>query len=98
MTTVAKGQPIELTSPSLHMADMEVDASSSSVEQEGDLYTRLKTLQRQLEFYEIQVVSAYPVDLHQTERAIYLYHKQSLVTQAPHILATVVGAKWFSPA
>ena len=66
MTTVARGQPIELTSPSLHMADMEVDAPSSSVEQEGDLYTRLKTLQRQLEFYEIQVNIAYPVDLHQT--------------------------------
>lgn len=55
MTTVAKGQPIELTSPAL-AADMEVDApSSSNVDSEGDLYTRLKTLQRQLEFYEIQV-------------------------------------------
>ena len=30
-------------------------SASSSAETEGDLYTRLKTLQRQLEFYEIQV-------------------------------------------
>ncbi len=55
MTTVAKGQPIELTTPSVHMTDMEVDAPRSSLEPEGDLYTRLKTLQRQLEFCEIQV-------------------------------------------
>ena len=30
-------------------------AAASAAESEGDLYTRLKTLQRQLEFYEIQV-------------------------------------------
>ena len=38
----------------------DVDAGKSTsthhaAESEGDLYTRLKTLQRQLEFYEIQV-------------------------------------------
>lgn len=58
MTTVAKGQPIELTSQPVGLADMEVDAPSTSAEPEGDLYTRLKTLQRQLEFYEIQVSPA----------------------------------------
>lgn len=56
MTTVAKGQPIELTNRDVLTADMDVDApSTNNVEPEGDLYTRLKTLQRQLEFYEIQV-------------------------------------------
>ena len=55
MTTVAKGRPIELTSPSVYTTDMDVDAPSNSAEPESDLYTRLKTLQRQLEFYEIQV-------------------------------------------
>ena len=34
--------------------DMELEAP---VEKEEDLYTKLKTLQRQLEFYEIQVHS-----------------------------------------
>lgn len=39
---------------------MEVDqvASSSSTAADEDLYTRLKTLQRQLEFLEIQVSAA----------------------------------------
>lgn len=34
---------------------MEVDAPHTAVAAEEDLYTRLKTLQRQLEFLEIQV-------------------------------------------
>ena len=39
-------------------AGMDVDHASSTTDSaapEGDLYTRLKALQRQLEFYEIQV-------------------------------------------
>ena len=54
-TTVAKGQPVELTSHAPTLMDVEMDTSAQSAEAEEDLYTRLKTLQRQLEFYEIQV-------------------------------------------
>lgn len=53
--TVAKGQPVELTSHTPTLMDVEMDPSVQSAEPEEDLYTRLKTLQRQLEFYEIQV-------------------------------------------
>ena len=53
-TTVAKGQPVELTSHT-PMMDVDMEASTQAAEPEEDLYTRLKTLQRQLEFYEIQV-------------------------------------------
>ena len=38
-----------------------MEGSSQSAEPEEDLYTRLKTLQRQLEFYEIQVSSTVPL-------------------------------------
>ena len=34
---------------------MDVDLETGVEEEDDDLYTRLKTLQRQLEFYEIQV-------------------------------------------
>ncbi len=34
---------------------MDVDFETGVEEEDDDLYTRLKTLQRQLEFYEIQV-------------------------------------------
>ena len=54
-TTVAKGQPVELTSRNSTLMDVEMDPAAQSAEPEEDLYTRLKTLQRQLEFYEIQV-------------------------------------------
>ncbi len=54
-TTVAKGQPVELTSHTPILMDVEMDPSAQSSEPDEDLYTRLKTLQRQLEFYEIQV-------------------------------------------
>lgn len=54
-TTVAKGQPVELTSHIPVLMDVELDPSAQSSEPDEDLYTRLKTLQRQLEFYEIQV-------------------------------------------
>ncbi len=54
-TTVAKGQPVELTSHTPILMDVEMDLSAQSSEPDEDLYTRLKTLQRQLEFYEIQV-------------------------------------------
>ena len=54
-TTVAKGQPVELTSHTPILMDVEMDPSAQSLEPDEDLYTRLKTLQRQLEFYEIQV-------------------------------------------
>ncbi len=54
-TSVAKGQPVELTTHTPTLMDVEMDASAQSSEPEEDLYTRLKTLQRQLEFYEIQV-------------------------------------------
>jgi hypothetical protein len=40
-------EPKELEQPT----DMEVEAAG---EEDDDLYTRLKTLQRQLEFFEIQ--------------------------------------------
>ncbi|DBA94058.1 hypothetical protein WJX77_006802 [Trebouxia sp. C0004] len=53
-TTVAKGQPAELTSHTPILMDVEMDPSTQSSEPDEDLYTRLKTLQRQLEFYEIQ--------------------------------------------
>ena len=55
--TVAKGPPVELTSHTPTLMDVEMEGSSSATEPEEDLYTRLKTLQRQLEFYEIQVSS-----------------------------------------
>jgi len=54
-TTVAKGQPVELTSHTPVLMDVEMDPSAQSSEPDEDLYIRLKTLQRQLEFYEIQV-------------------------------------------
>ena len=54
-TTVAKGAPVELTSHTPILMDIETESSSLAAELEEDLYTRLKTLQRQLEFYEIQV-------------------------------------------
>ena len=34
---------------------MDMDLETGAEEEDTDLYTRLKTLQRQLEFYEIQV-------------------------------------------
>ena len=34
---------------------VEMDLETGAEEEDSDLYTRLKTLQRQLEFYEIQV-------------------------------------------
>lgn len=34
---------------------MDMDLETGPEEEDNDLYTRLKTLQRQLEFYEIQV-------------------------------------------
>jgi len=34
---------------------MDMDLETGVEEEDNDLYTRLKTLQRQLEFYEIQV-------------------------------------------
>ena len=40
---------------------MEVQEQAS--DEDGDLYTRLKTLQRQLEFFEIQVRITTPVQL-----------------------------------
>ena len=64
-TTVAKGQPVELTSHNSTLMDVEMDPSVSSAEPEEDLYTRLKTLQRQLEFYEIQVSNWQLVICHQ---------------------------------
>lgn len=54
-TTVAKGRPVELTSHVPTLMDVDMDSSGNSADPEEDLYTRLKTLQRQLEFYEIQV-------------------------------------------
>ena len=64
-TTVAKGQPVELTSHTSTLMDVEMDPSAQSAEPEEDLYTRLKTLQRQLEFYEIQVHNCKPMIYHQ---------------------------------
>ena len=54
-TTVAKGRPVELTSHTPTLMDVEMDPAAQSSQPDEDLYTRLKTLQRQLEFYEIQV-------------------------------------------
>ena len=45
--------------------DVEMDPNAQSAEPEEDLYTRLKTLQRQLEFYEIQVPDCKPMICHQ---------------------------------
>ena len=64
-TTVAKGQPVELTSHTPTLMDVEMEPSAQSAEPEEDLYTRLKTLQRQLEFYEIQVSDCKPMICHQ---------------------------------
>ena len=64
-TTVAKGQPVELTSHNSTLMDVEMDPSAQPVVPEEDLYTRLKTLQRQLEFYEIQVARPKLVIYHQ---------------------------------
>jgi hypothetical protein len=41
--------------PAAKAASMDVDAAPASGAESEDLYTRLKTLQRQLEFLEIQV-------------------------------------------
>ena len=38
------------------LKDMDVDAAPQVVDDGEDLYTRLKVWQRQLEFYEIQVI------------------------------------------
>lgn len=43
---------------------MDMDLETGVEEEDDDLYTRLKTLQRQLEFYEIQVCS--PCDVCRT--------------------------------
>ncbi len=37
---------------------MDMDLETGAEEEDNDLYTRLKTLQRQLEFYEIQVCTS----------------------------------------
>lgn len=62
-TTVAKGRPVELTSHTPTLMDVDMDPSAQSADPEEDLYTRLKTLQRQLEFYEIQVPEVEAYDL-----------------------------------
>ena len=59
MTTVEKPPGVgvassKLLSPVVN-ADVDMDHPAVAEEPEEDLYTTLKTLQRQLEFYEIQV-------------------------------------------
>ena len=61
MTTVEKppsmGVKSKLLSPAVE-PDVDMDRPVVAEEPEEDLYTTLKTLQRQLEFYEIQVGSS----------------------------------------
>lgn len=64
-TTVAEGRPVELTSHTPTLMDVDMDPSAQSSDPEEDLYTRLKTLQRQLEFYEIQVPELKAMICHQ---------------------------------
>jgi hypothetical protein len=52
-TTVAAESNNALAS--MGVDEMQVESLDAQGESEGDLYTRLKVLQRQLEFYEIQV-------------------------------------------
>jgi hypothetical protein len=49
---VEKPVPVDLPSTSEGPVDMDVE---NSFEEDEDLYTKLKTLQRQLEFFDIQV-------------------------------------------
>ena len=46
-------KPLEAL-PQASIDDMQVDSAQPDGEPDEDLYTQLKTLQRQLEFYEIQ--------------------------------------------
>ena len=59
MTEVEKPVPADLLVKGKDkvLADepMDMDLEVGAEEEDSDLYTRLKTLQRQLEFYEIQV-------------------------------------------
>ena len=59
MTEVEKPVPADLLVKGKDkvLADepMDMDLEVAPEEEDSDLYTRLKTLQRQLEFYEIQV-------------------------------------------
>ena len=55
MAQVMVDKPVKIPPPPPEEpVDMELEAPQ---EEEEDLYTKLKTLQRQLEFYEIQVHS-----------------------------------------
>ena len=82
-TTVAKGRPVELTSHTPTLMDVDTGASAASSEPEEDLYTRLKTLQRQLEFYEIQVGHTLTCDLHQP--AVSVVSAQTKITSSDTI-------------
>lgn len=89
-TTVAKGQPVELTSHTPTLMDVEMDASAQSAEPEEDLYTRLKTLQRQLEFYEIQVLDRKLIICHQhTEELAALKLQLSCTSQNTDSIITL---------
>ena len=62
MTEVEKPVPADLLVKGkdkvLQDEPMELDLETGVEEEDEDLYTRLKTLQRQLEFYEIQVCTS----------------------------------------
>ena len=53
MASASVAKPIEPL-PHASIDDMQVDSAQPDGEPDEDLYTQLKTLQRQLEFYEIQ--------------------------------------------
>lgn len=63
MTEVEKPVPADLLVKGKDkvLADepMDMDLEVGAEEEDSDLYTRLKTLQRQLEFYEIQVYTSH---------------------------------------
>ena len=54
MASASVAKPIDPL-PHASIDDMQVDSTQTEGEPDEDLYTQLKTLQRQLEFYEIQV-------------------------------------------
>ncbi len=56
MASASVAKPIEPL-PHASIDDMQVDSTQPDGEPDEDLYTQLKTLQRQLEFYEIQARS-----------------------------------------
>ena len=62
MTEVEKPVPADLLVKGkdkvLQDEPMDMDLETGVEEEDEDLYTRLKTLQRQLEFYEIQVCTS----------------------------------------